>query len=542
MSPRNWLRLIWIQWILIKHGLDDLLFEWTPLRHVRPLRRLLPWHWKLRKTPLAIRLRLALEELGPLYVKFGQLLSTRRDLLPRDFIDELTKLQDQVPPFPGTLARNAIEAAWKEPLDRHLAAFDETPLASASIAQVHAARLHDGRDVVIKIIRPGIDRLIKRDLILLDHLAYWVERYWGPGVHLHPRAIVAKFAQTLHDELNLLQEAGHASQLRRNFKDSPFLEIPEIIWELTRERIMVMERIYGIPIHDFSLLRAHGVDFRELAQRGVSIFFTQVFRDNFFHADMHPGNLFVDLRDPLHPRYQAVDFGIMGTLTEEDRHYLAANFLAFFNRDYRQVARLHLLSGWVPPQTPLDELEAAIRSVCEPIFNRPLKEISLGQLLIRLFQTARRFNVDLKPELVLLQKTLIAVEGLGRQLDPDLDLWKSAKPLLERWMRQQVSPLNLLRHGIENWPALSWGLQAWLDEATHRMARNGPSGSPQPADPVGENQESLPRPFHIRLIVAGLVLASGFTWVALDLSPKLLGPALLVLSGVLLAYLWWRPH
>jgi ubiquinone biosynthesis protein len=541
MSIGNWLRLIWIQWILIKHGLDDLLFEWTPLHHVRPLRRLLPWHWKLRKTPLAIRLRLALEELGPLYVKFGQLLSTRSDLLPRDFIDELTKLQDQVPPFPGALARVAVEAAWREPLGRHLSSFDEIPLASASIAQVHAARLHDGRDVVIKIIRPGIERLIKRDLILLDRLAFWVERNWAPGVHLHPRAIVAKFAQTLHDELNLLQEAGHASQLRHNFQDSPFLGVPEVVWELTRERVMVMERIYGIPIHDFAGLRAHGVDFKELAQRGVSIFFTQVFRDNFFHADMHPGNLFVDARDPGHPRYLAVDFGIMGTLTEEDRHYLAANFLAFFNRDYRQVAKLHLLSGWVPPHTPLDELEGAIRSVCEPIFNRPLKEISLGQLLIRLFQTARRFNVDLKPELVLLQKTLIAVEGLGRQLDPDLDLWKSSKPLLERWMRQQVSPISLLHHGIENWPALSWALQTWLDEAPHRLARNEADGPMAHRESAEKTRAPAP-PFPVRLAIAGLVLASGLVWVPLGLSPEPVGPVLLVLSGLMLAFLWWRPR
>ncbi len=539
MRAGHGFRLIWIQWILVKHGLDDLLFEWTPLHHIRPVRRLLPWHWRLRTTSLAIRLRLALEDLGPLYVKFGQVLSTRRDLLPNDFIDELTKLQDRVPPFPTSLARNAIETALKAPLATHFAYFDETPLASASIAQVHAATLHDGREVIVKIIRPDIERLIARDLTLLDQLAAWVERYWAPGARLHPRAIVEKFAQTLRTELNLLEEAGHASRLRRNFQDSAILGVPQIVWELTRERVMVQERMYGIPIHDFDTLKAHGVDLKTLAKRGVSIFFTQVLRDNFFHADMHPGNLFVDASDPHNPRYLAVDFGIMGSLSEEDRHYLAANFLAFFNRDYGQVARLHLASGWVPPGTPMDELEAAIQSVCEPIFNRPLKEISLGQLLIRLFQTARRFEVELKAELVLLQKTLIAVEGLGRQLDPELDLWKTAKPLLENWMKKEVSPLTLLKKSIDNWPAIAWGLERWLDEAPVRLSHS--PHSDRAGTPAKGNGVTAPRPRSaaIRLGIAALTLATGISWEALGLTPAFAGPALLGLAGVLLVILWW---
>lgn len=530
------MRLVWIQWILIKHGLDDLLFQWTPLRHIRPVRRLLPWHWRLRRTPLSIRLRLALEDLGPLYVKFGQVLSTRRDLLPGDFIDELTKLQDRVPPFPAPLAQSAVEEALKAPLAQYFAHFEATPLASASIAQVHAATLHDGREVIVKIIRPGIDRLIARDLALLDQLAAWVERYWGPGARLHPRAIVAKFAQTLRTELNLLEEAGHAARLRRNFEGSPILGVPEVVWELTRERVMVQERIYGVPIHDFASLRAHGVDLRVLARYGVSIFFTQVFRDNFFHADMHPGNLFIDARDPRKPRYLAVDFGIMGSLSAEDRHYLAANFLAFFNRDYGQVARLHLASGWVPPDTPLDELEAAVQSVCEPIFNRPLKDISLGQLLIRLFQIARRFEVELKTELVLLQKTLIAVEGLGRQLDPDLDLWKTAKPLLEDWMKKEISPLTILRKGVDNWPALSWSIQNWIEQSPARLSH------PERMRPPPSAERSTPSSHRatIRLGIATVIVGAGVVWMGLALSPPLVGPALCVLGGVLLAILWWQ--
>ena len=440
------LRLVYINVVLVRHGLDEFIFATHLLRPLRFILYLLPWHWfRGELPPRGRRLRRALEDLGPIFVKFGQILSTRRDLLPEDIAAELANLQDHVPPFPGNQARMIVERSLGSRLDAVFETFDEQPLASASIAQVHAARLRDGRDVVVKVVRPGIERIIRRDISLLYLVADLAERYWRDGRRLRPRAVVCEYEATILNELDLMREGASAAQLRRNFADSDLLYIPEIIWDYTRIDVMVMERISGIPISDIATLRERQVDLRVLAERGVEIFFTQLMRHNFFHADMHPGNLFVDARDPSRPRYIAVDFGIMGSLTPEDQRYLAENFLAFFNRDYRRVAELHVLSEWVPAGTRIEDFEAAIRSVCEPIFQRPLKDISFGHLLVRLFQTARRFNMEVQPQLVLLQKTLLNIEGLGRQLYPELDLWRTAKPFLERWMHDQVGPRALAR-------------------------------------------------------------------------------------------------
>jgi ubiquinone biosynthesis protein len=439
IRPRHLVRLIHIQYVLVRRGLDEVLFATRWFRPFRFLLLITPWHWfRNRHRSHAMRIRMALEDLGPIFVKFGQMLSTRRDLLPPDIADELARLQDRVPPFPGNRARQLIEKAWQQPLEERIASFEESPLASASVAQVHNARLNDGRAVVIKVLRPRIEPIIRRDLSLLYLIARLAERYSSEARRLRPVEVVGEFEKTLLDELDLMREAANAAQLRRNFKDSPLLYVPDVEWSLCTRNVMVMERIEGVPVSHTDTLMARGTDMKKLAERGVEIFFTQVFRDNFFHADMHPGNIFVDIANPREPRYLAVDFGIVGTLSTEDQRYLAENFLAFFNRDYRRVAELHVESGWVPQGTRVDEFEAAIRTVCEPIFERPLKDISFGKLLLRLFQTARRFNMEVQPQLVLLQKTLLNVEGLGRELYPDLDLWQTAKPYLENWMQEQV--------------------------------------------------------------------------------------------------------
>ncbi len=453
---RQALRLVHINAVLIKHRLDELAFATHVLRPVSFLLYLLPWNWfRGRPQPRAIRIRQALEDLGPIFVKFGQILSTRPDLLPEDIADELASLQDRVPPFPGAVARRIVERELKRKLDELFSEFSEEPIASASIAQVHAARLKDGTEVVVKVVRPGIEQLIRRDVGLLYLLAGLAERYWRHGRRLRPKEVVAEYEKTILDELDLLREGASASQLRRNFEASDLLYVPEVFWPYTTRSVMVMERISGVPIGDIKALVEHGVDLKNLAERGVEIFFTQVMKHNFFHADMHPGNIFVSRDNPERPTYIAVDFGIMGSLTPEDRRYLAENFLAFFNRDYYRVAELHVLSEWVPPGTRINEFEAAIRSVCEPIFERPLKEISFGNLLMRLFQTARRFDMVVQPQLVLLQKTLLNIEGLGRELYPDLDLWETAKPFLEEWMREQLGARALIRELRKHAPR--WG-------------------------------------------------------------------------------------
>ncbi len=473
---RQALRLIYINAVLIRHGLDEIILATPLLRPVRFLLYLLPWNWvRRRRAPRAVRIRRALEDLGPIFVKFGQILSTRRDLLPEDIADELASLQDQVLPFPGVQARAIIERALHGSVEELFAEFDETPLASASIAQVHSARLKDGREVVVKVVRPGIEDLIRRDVGLLYLVADLAERYWREGRRLHAREIVAEYEITILDELDLMREGASASQLRRNFLDSDLLQVPEVYWEYTRPNVMVMERVSGIPISDVDALRALGIDLRVLAERGVEIFFTQVMRHNFFHADMHPGNIFVARGRPSNPCYVAVDFGIMGSLSPEDQRYLAENFIAFFNRDYHRVAELHVLSEWVPADTRVNEFESAIRSVCEPIFERPLKDISFGQLLLRLFQTARRFHMEVQPQLILLQKTLLNIEGLGRQLYPDLDLWQTAKPFLEQWMRDQLGPRALLRELKSHAPRWGEALPA-LPGLAHEVLRQARSG------------------------------------------------------------------
>jgi ubiquinone biosynthesis protein len=434
-------RLVFIAFTLLRFGVDGIALGRVRQPWLRLLARVLALG-RSYDEPRGARLRQALERLGPIFIKFGQVLSTRRDLLPTDIADELAKLQDRVPPFDGEAARALVEAGLLAELGRRFEdvfeAFDTTPVASASIAQVHFARVKGGREVAVKVLRPNVLKAIESDLAILHTIARWVERISVDGKRLRPRDVVAEFDIYLHDELDLIREAANAAQLRRNMQGLDLVLVPEMLWDWCTSRVMVMERMDGVPISQVERLREAGVDIRKLARDGVTIFFTQVFRDGFFHADMHPGNIQVSIAPASFGRYIALDFGIIGTLTESDKDYLAQNFIAFFRRDYKRVAELHIESGWVPPDTRLEALESAVRAVCEPHFDRPLKDISLGQVLLRLFQTSRRFNVEIQPQLVLLQKTLLNVEGLGRQLDPELDLWSTAQPFLERWMNQQV--------------------------------------------------------------------------------------------------------
>ena len=456
MKLQQFFRLLQINHVLSKHRLDEIIQATHLIRPLRYLSYLSPYRLThSNKIPRGERIRLALQELGPIFVKFGQLLSTRRDLLPDDVAEALVKLQDQVATFGNEEARALIQQTYgQESIDQYFAHIDEQPLASASIAQVHAAKLVDGSEVILKLVRPNIEKTIKHDVGLLYTIAGLAERYWSEGKRLRPTEVVAELEKNLFDELDMLREASSASQLKRNFEGTELLYVPDINWQLTKPKLLVQERVYGIPIGDIEALKAQNVNLERLAEMGVEIFFTQIFKHSFFHADMHPGNIMVDATDPENPKYVAIDFGIMGTLSQDDQRYLADNFLAFFNHDYHRVAELHIESGWVPADTKLDEFEAAIRSVCEPIFAKPLKEISFGQLLLRLFQTARRFNMEVQPQLVLLQKTLLNIEGLGRQLYPDLDLWKTAKPILEHWMKERMSlstALTTIQKEAPNW-------------------------------------------------------------------------------------------
>ena len=449
IRPKLVFRLIHINWVLVFHGLDELVLKTHLFRPIRFLAVFSPYYWLRRESePRGVRIRQTLEDLGPIFVKFGQALSTRKDLLPDDIADELVKLQDRVPPFANELAREIIENELGMSIAEAFAEFDPEPLASASVAQVHTAVLHSGEKVIVKVLRPDIEERIHSDLGILYELARFAEKFWNEARRLRPMEVVAEFERTTLDELDLFREAANAAKLRRNFANSDIIYIPEVHWPLTRRKVMVMERIHGIPVGEIEQLKAGGADFKLLAERGVEIFFTQVFRDNFFHADMHPGNIFVDLP----AKYIAVDFGIVGTLSLSDQHYLAENFLAFFNRDYRKVAEMHVESGWVPGSTRIEEFESAIRSVCEPIFEKPLKDISFGQLLLRLFQTARRFDMHVQPQLVLLQKTLLNIEGLGRQLYPDLDLWQTAKPFLEKWFQDRMGPKAKITKLMKQFP------------------------------------------------------------------------------------------
>ncbi len=472
---RTWSRVFRIQRVLVKYGLDDIIRETHYLRPLRFMFVVFPRRVD-RSTSLGKRIRLALQELGPIFVKFGQAISTRRDLLPRDIADELAKLQDEVPPFPADEALRIIEAAYGRPVDDVFERFDREPLAAASIAQVHSARIAGGAEVIVKILRPGVEERIDEDLDVLRRFARLAERYWHLGKRLKPVEVVAEYEHTILDELDLMREAANAAQLKRNFMDSELLVVPEVYWDYCRPEVMVQERIFGTQISDMDALVAAGTNIKALAENGVEIFFTQVFRHNFFHADMHPGNIFVITSDPKRPKYAAVDFGIVGTLSPEDQHYLAENFLAFFDRDYHRIAQLHLDSGWVPEGTRVDQLESAVRTVCEPIFNKPLIEISFAQVLMRLFRVAQRFDVEIQPQMILLHKTLFNIEGLGRQLYPELDLWETAYPVLKKWMRERVGPEAVIRDVREGLPHIREALRD-LPAALRHFSEQGARGS-----------------------------------------------------------------
>ena len=452
----QFLRLLVIQRVLISHGLDEIIFATHLLRPVRFIFYILPWNWfNKNKEKRAVRIRLMLEELGPIYVKLGQILSTRRDLIPKDIADEFAKLQDNVAPFSGKIAREIIEDAYGRNINDIFSKFDETPLASASVAQVHSATLKDGRKFIIKVIRPGIESLIRKDLDLLHLLAKKAEKYNKNAKSLKFTGVIKEFEKTIFNELDLQREASNASQLHRNFVNEKRYHVPKIDWELTKRNVLAIERVEGIPIRDINALKAADIDLKCLAEYGVEIFFTQVFRDNFFHADMHPGNIFVVPGEKKElPIIKVIDFGIMCSLTEFDQHYLADNLVAFLNRDYHRVAVLHIQSGWVPKETRADELEGAIRTVCEPLIDRPIHEISLGELLQRLFQIARRFDVEIMPQLILLQKTIINIEGIGRQLYPQLNLWETARPEMERWMNERMGVKGFVKSAMLNLPRL----------------------------------------------------------------------------------------
>jgi ubiquinone biosynthesis protein len=531
-------RLLTIHRMLVRYGLGDFVRATHLYRPLRFVFYMSPWTWFTRRRGTrAERLRLALEELGPIFVKFGQLLSTRRDLLPVDIADELARLQDRVPPFPGDIAKARIEEALGSPVTELFGSFEDAPLAAASIAQVHAATLIDGRAVVVKVLRPGMRNIIGCDIEVLHALAALAERYWADSRRFRPTEVVSDYEKTVLNELDLMREAANASQLRRNFAGSTMLHVPEVHWDLCRREVMVMERIHGVQISDVARLHALGTDIKKLAENGVTIFFTQVFRHNFFHADMHPGNIFVDVSDPANPKYVAVDFGIVGTLDPRDQLYLAGNFLAFFERDYRRVAVLHVESGWVPAGTRVDELESAVRTICEPIFNKPLKDISFGIVLLRLFEIARRFQMQIQPQLILLQKTLLNIEGVGRDLYPDLDLWKTAQPFLREWVRERTGPRAVFEHIRSNWPDVAEVLKllpviarrairkAYDDELVVRTE----TASIEPLQ--SELRESRRRTDVI--IAAAASLLGGIIWLSFGTPPAWIG-WLLAASGALL--------
>ncbi|HEV7611322.1 MAG TPA: ubiquinone biosynthesis regulatory protein kinase UbiB [Steroidobacteraceae bacterium] len=544
MQPRVLARLLQIQRALVRHGLDDFVRATHLYRPFRFLAYLSPWTWFQRSIGVTRgeRLRLALEELGPIFVKFGQALSTRRDLLPPEIADELAKLQDRVPPFDGAIAIASIEKAFGLKLEDIFGSFEPKPLAAASIAQVHVAALKSGREVIVKILRPGMREIIDLDLEVLEYLAKLADEYWGEARRLRPVELVGEYRKTILDELDLLREAGNAAQLKRNFAGSPLLYVPEVYWDYCRVNVMVMERIHGVIVNDLDELRRRGADIAKLAENGVEIFFTQVFRDNFFHADMHPGNIFVQLDDPQNPRYAAVDFGIVGTLQARDQHYLAENFLAFFNRDYARVAALHVESGWVPRGTRVDELESAVRTVCEPIFNKPLKEISFAQVLLRLFETARRFDMQVQPQLILLQKTLFNIEGLGRQLYPELDLWRTAQPYLRKWRRERMSPAAFLRRARTQLPDVLVALQQvpQIFQTAVRDAADGRLRLQVQDSDVAELRDEMRRSDSRRdtAIAAAVLWLSGLIWLAFSTPFAWLGWSQMAAAIVL--FVWSR--
>ncbi|HPF27466.1 MAG TPA: ubiquinone biosynthesis regulatory protein kinase UbiB [Steroidobacteraceae bacterium] len=548
MKLRVAIRLIEIQRVLVRHGLDDFVRATHLYRPLRFVFLLSPWTWfeRRRSGSRAERLRLALEELGPIFVKFGQAVSTRRDLLPLDIADELAKLQDRVPPFDGRVAQQVIESAFGKSTDELFGQFDVAPLAAASIAQVHTARLPNsgtapGTEVVVKVLRPGMREVIQRDIEVLFALARQAERWWPESKRLRPLEVVAEYEKTILDELDLLREAANATQLKRNFDGSQLLYVPAIYWDLCRSNVMVMERIRGIQISNMARLRELQVDIRKLAENGVEIFFTQVFRHNFFHADMHPGNIFVLADDPANPVYAAVDFGIVGTLDLRDQRYLAENFLAVFDRDYRRVAALHVESGWVPRDTRIDEMESAIRTVCEPIFDKPLKEISFGTVLLRLFEISRRFNMTVQPQLILLQKTLLNIEGLGRDLYPDLDIWQTASPVLRKWMADRFSARSVMQSLRGQLPDVIETLRA-LPPLLRVAAQHAQEGTLRLGIEAAEltrlrRDLDAHRSQRDVVLVAAVLLLAGIVWLAVDRAPAWPGWALCAAAA---AALVWR--
>ncbi len=537
MRTRVLARLLKIQRALVRHRLDEFVRATHLYRPLRYLYYFSPWTWFQRGVggTRGERLRLALEELGPIFVKFGQALSTRRDLLPVDIADELAKLQDRVPPFPGDVAIAMIEKTFGLPLGKIFGTFESAPLAAASIAQVHAATLQNGDEVVVKVLRPGMREVIDLDLEVLDTLAKLADEYWIEARPVRPIEVVREYRKTVTDELDLMREAGNAAQLKRNFAGSPLLYVPQIHWDYCRQNVMVMERIHGIIVSRVEELRERGTDIAKLAENGVEIFFTQVFRHNFFHADMHPGNIFVQIDDPRNPRYAAVDFGIVGTLQPRDQHYLAENFMAFFNRDYRRIAQLHIESGWVPKATRVDELESAVRTVCEPIYNKPLKEISFAQVLLRLFETARRFDMQVQPQLILLQKTLFNIEGLGRQLYPELDLWKTAQPVLREWMKERTSPRTIFKEIRAHWPDALLTLRQ-IPQIVQTSIREAAEGTPPSLDRELARLRAEMRAAASRRdlwLAAGVLWLSGLIWLAQPPQYRWFGAAQMIAAIVL---------
>jgi ubiquinone biosynthesis protein len=546
MRLRVLTRLLKIQRALVRHRLDEFVRATHLYRPLRYLYYFSPWTWFQRGVggTRGERLRLALEELGPIFVKFGQALSTRRDLLPADIADELAKLQDRVPPFPGNVAIAMIEKTFGRPLAEIFGSFETLPLAAASIAQVHAATLKNGDDVVVKVLRPGMREVIDLDLEVLDALAKLADEYWIEARPVRPVEVVREYRKTVTDELDLMREAGNASQLKRNFAGSSLLYVPQIHWDYCRQNVMVMERIHGIIVSRVEELRARGTDIAKLAENGVEIFFTQVFRHNFFHADMHPGNIFVQIDDPRNPRYAAVDFGIVGTLQPRDQHYLAENFMAFFNRDYGRIAHLHVESGWVPTGTRVDELESAVRTVCEPIYNKPLKEISFAQVLLRLFETARRFDMQVQPQLILLQKTLFNIEGLGRQLYPELDLWKTAQPVLREWMKERVSPRTIFKEIRAHWPDALLTLRQ-MPQILQTSIREAAEGTGPAVERELAQLRAEMRAAALRRdlwLAAGVLWLSGLIWLALLTQYRWFGTAQMIAAIILFLRLRFSPR
>jgi ubiquinone biosynthesis protein len=544
MRTRVLARLLQIQRALVRHRLDEFVRATHLYRPLRYLYYFSPWTWFQRGVggTRGERLRLALEELGPIFVKFGQALSTRRDLLPVDIADELAKLQDSVPPFPGDIAVAMIEKTFGRPLTEIFGSFESSPLAAASIAQVHAATLKNGDDVVVKVLRPGMREVIDLDLEVLDALAKLADEYWVEARPVRPIEVVREYRKTVTDELDLMREAGNAAQLKRNFAGSSLLYVPQIHWDYCRQNVMVMERIHGIIVSRIDELRARGTDIAKLAENGVEIFFTQVFRHNFFHADMHPGNIFVQVDDPQNPRYAAVDFGIVGTLQPRDQHYLAENFMAFFKRDYRRIAQLHIESGWVPKGTRVDELESAVRTVCEPIYNKPLKEISFAQVLLRLFETARRFDMQVQPQLILLQKTLFNIEGLGRQLYPELDLWKTAQPVLREWMKERTSPRTIFKEIRAHWPDALLTLRQ-IPQIVQTSIRAAAEGTAPAVDRELAQLRAELRAAATRRdlwLAAGVLWLSGLIWLALVTQYRWFGAAQMIAAIILFLRLRFR--